>query len=288
VTVGPGVHNLTAAEYHADPVEGGSLSSTGARKILDTCPAKFRHWQLEGEERKTVWDEGTAAHQLVLGAGPKLVKVPGTGAGGENEWRNTADKKKVAEARLAGAIPLKPRQWDMVHLMALALRRHKLASALLSADQGVAEQTIVWQDPQTGVMCRALLDQLRHPAPAGQPFFVPDYKTAESAHPDKVAKSLGDWGYHLQGWFYRQACIAAGRGPDVRFALVVQEKSAPYLVSVCFPDREAIQAGGMLARDAINQYAACVESGVWPGYSEQGVPVSLPPWELAKAGVGEW
>jgi hypothetical protein len=163
VTVGPGVHNLTAAEYHADPVEGGSLSSTGARRILDTCPAKFRHWQLEGEERRTVWDEGTAAHQLVLGAGPELVKVPGTGAGGENEWRNAADKEKVAEARLSGAIPLKPRQWDMVHGMAAALARHKLASALLSADQGVAEQTIVWQDPQTGVMCRALLDQLRHP-----------------------------------------------------------------------------------------------------------------------------
>lgn len=288
MTVGPGVHNLTAAEYHADPVEGGSLSSTGARRILDTCPAKFRHWQLEGEERRTVWDEGTAAHQLVLGAGPELVKVPGTGAGGENEWRNAADKEKVAEARLSGAIPLKPRQWDMVHGMAAALARHKLASALLSADQGVAEQTIVWQDPQTGVMCRALLDQLRHPAPAGQPFFVPDYKTAESAHPDRVARSLGDWGYHVQGWWYEQAVKAAGRGPDVRFSLVVQEKSAPYLVSVCFPDREAIQAGGMLARDAINQYAECVERGVWPGYSEQGVPVSLPPWELQRAGVGEW
>jgi hypothetical protein len=288
VTVGPGVHNLTAAEYHSDPVEGGSLSSTGARKILDTCPAKFRHWQLEGEERKTVWDEGSAAHQLVLGAGPKLIKITGTGKGGPDAWQNDYDKTKVARARAAGAIPLKPRQWDMVHGMAAALSRHKLASALLSADQGVAEQTIVWQDQQTGVMCRALLDQLRHPAPAGQPFFVPDYKTAESAHPDKVARSLGDWGYHLQGWFYRQACIAAGRGPDVRFALVVQEKSAPYLVSVCFPDREAIEAGGLLARDALNQYAECVESGKWPGYADEGVPVSLPPWELQKAGVGEW
>jgi hypothetical protein len=70
--------------------------------------------------------------------------------------------------------------------------------------------------------------------------------------------------------------------------LIVQEKSAPFLVSVCFPDRESIEAGGLLARDAINTYAECVESGVWPGYSDQGVPVSLPPWELAKAGVGEW
>lgn len=288
VTVpGPGVYDLPETAYHADPVPGGSLSSTGARKLLDTCPAKFRHWQTTDGEVKQAWDEGSAAHKLVLGSGPQLVKVEGTGKSGVDAWLNAKDKERCAEVRLDGGIPLKPRQWDMVHGMAAALSRHKLAAALLSPEQGTAEQTIVWQDQQTGVMCRALLDMLRHPS-GSAPFFVPDYKTADCAHPDKVARSVSDWGYHVQGWMYRQACLAAGRGPDVRFALVVQEKSAPYLVSVCFPDAESIQAGGLLARDAINLYAECTESGVWPGYPEQGVPVSLPPWELAKAGVGEW
>lgn len=279
---GPGVYPLPETAYHADPVEGGSLSSTGARKLLDTCPAKFRHWQTTDGETKQAWDEGSAAHKLVLGAGPELARIDA------DEWRSNKVKAEVAEVRARGGIPLKPKQWDMVHGMAAALSRHKLAAALLDPAAGTAEQTIIWQDQQTGVMCRALLDMLRHPAPDGAPFFIPDYKTAESAHPDKVARSMGDWGYHIQGWWYRQAVKAAGRGPDVRFALVVQEKSAPYLVSVCFPDAEAIEAGGLLARDALNTYAECVESGVWPGYSEQGEPVSLPPWELAKAGVGEW
>lgn len=285
---GPGIYDLPADAYHLDPVPGGSLSSTGARELLKSCPAKFRHWQTHGGETKQAWDEGGAAHKLVLGSGPQLVKVEGTGKGGPDAWQNAADKEKVAAVRLDGGIPLKPRQWEMVHGMAAALARHKLAAALLSPEQGTAEQTIVWQDQQTGVMCRALIDQLRHPGPAGSRFFVPDYKTADCAHPDKVARSVSDWGYHIQGWIYRQAVLAAGRGPDVQFALVVQEKTAPYLVSVCFPDREAIEAGGLLARDAINLYAECVASGVWPGYPEQGVPVSLPPWELAKAGVGEW
>lgn len=279
---GPGVYDLPEVHYHADPVEGGSLSSSGARKLLDTCPAKFRHWEDTGGEVKQVWDEGSAAHKLVLGAGPELVRIDA------DEWRSNKVKAEVAEVRARGAIPLKPKQWDMVHGMAAALHRHKLAASLLSPDAGLPEQTVIWQDPQTGVMCRALLDMLRHPAPGGATFYVPDYKTAECAHPDKVSRSVSDWGYHVQGWWYRQAVKAAGRGPDVQFALIVQEKSAPYLVSVCFPDRESIEAGGMLARDAINLYAECVESGVWPGYPEQGVPVSLPPWELAKAGVGEW
>jgi hypothetical protein len=288
VTVGPGIHNLTAEEYHADPVAGGSLSSTGARYLLDNCPAKFRHWLGEPAETKKVWDEGSAAHQLVLGAGPELVKIPGTGKAGVDTWANAADKEKVAEARACGQLPLRPKQWDMVHGMAAALSRHKLAAALLSPEQGTPEQTIVWQDPPTGVMLRALVDHLRHPLAGAGRFYVPDYKTAECAHPDKVARSVADWGYHIQGWWYEQAVKAAGRGPDVQFALVVQEKKAPFLVSVVFPDAESIRAGGLLARDAINQYAECMESGVWPGYPEQGVPVSLPPWELAKAGVGEW
>ena len=288
VTVsGPGVYDLPETAYHADPVPGGSLSSTGARKLLDTCPAKFRWWQENEGEVKKAWDEGSAAHKLVLGAGPELVKIPGTGKAGVDTWANNDDKTAVLEARAAGKLPLRPKQWDMVHGMAAALSRHKLAVVLLDPAAGDAEQTIVWQDQQTGVYCRALLDKLRPPVVSG-PFFVPDYKTCDCAHPDKVARSVSDWGYHIQGWWYEQACKAAGRGPDVRFALVVQEKSAPYLVSVCFPDREAIQAGGLLARDAINQYAECVESGKWPGYAEEGVPVSLPPWELAKAGVGEW
>jgi len=34
----PGVYALPADVYHADPVAGGSLSSSGAKKLL-ACPA---------------------------------------------------------------------------------------------------------------------------------------------------------------------------------------------------------------------------------------------------------
>ena len=289
--LGPGVYDIPADVYHADPVEGGSLSSTGARYLLDNCPAKFAHWRTTEAATKVAWDEGSAAHKLVLGAGPELVKIEGNGAD-VNAWRTTSgpdsDQARVAAARAAGKTPLKPKQWTMVHDMAAALRRHKLAASLLEPSAGKAEQTIVWRDPASGVMLRSLVDFLRHPNPAGT-FVVVDYKTCVSAHPDAVERSAAEWGYHIQGWWYRQAVKAAGYGgADVRFVLVAQEKTPPYLVSVTFPDEPALLAGGLRARDAINVYAECVESGVWPGYPEQGVPISLPPWELQKAGVGEW
>ena len=286
---GPGIYNLAETDYHADPVPGGSLSSTGARKLLESCPAKYQHWRQQLEAPKAAWDEGSAAHKLVLGTGPELVRIAGDGKSGPDTWNTAAVKEQVAAARLAGQIPLKPRQWEQVHGMAEALQAHPLAAALLAPGVGAAEQTIVWQDEWTGVMCRALIDHLWHPVAAGAMFYVPDYKTAVSAHPDDVARSIADWGLHIQGWWYKQAVKAAGRaGPDTEFALVVQEKAEPYLVSVVIPDREALEAGGLRARDAINTYAECSASGVWPGYSPQGVPVSLPPWELAKAGVSQW
>ncbi|MBO0827768.1 MAG: hypothetical protein J2P24_08300 [Streptosporangiales bacterium] len=41
----PGVYNLPAAVYHADPVPGGSLSQSGAKKLLPpSCPALYRYW----------------------------------------------------------------------------------------------------------------------------------------------------------------------------------------------------------------------------------------------------
>ena len=41
-----GVYDLPAAAYHRDPVEGGSLSASGAKKLMPpSCPALFKAWR---------------------------------------------------------------------------------------------------------------------------------------------------------------------------------------------------------------------------------------------------
>jgi hypothetical protein len=40
----PGVYDIAEDHYHADPVPGGSLSNSGAKKLLPpSCPAKFAY-----------------------------------------------------------------------------------------------------------------------------------------------------------------------------------------------------------------------------------------------------
>lgn len=276
---GPGVYMLPVEAYHARP----ELSSTGARKLLaPSCPAHFRQWQEEGEAPKAAWDKGHAAHKVVLGSGPELVQVADEWGKNPNEWRTDKVKERVALIRARGDVPLKKADYDDVHAMAAALRKHRTAAALLDPAAGAPEQTLIWRDERTGVMCRALVDFLRHPAP-GRRFLLPDYKSTGAeygASPDKVGRSMGDFGYHFQLAWYLMGVRALGlAGDDAEALLVVQETRKPYLVTVAQPDPTAMRVGAMKARQALDLYAECVRDNHWPGYSDDVVLAELPPWE---------
>src|SRR5574341_1844226 len=118
----PGVHQMSNEEYHS---HRDALSSSGARMLLPpSCPALFRHAQDTPQEPKKTFELGTAAHKLVLGEGPDLVRVDA------EKWMTAAVKAEVAAIRDEGGIPLKPADYQQVHDMADALRRHPVAAAL--------------------------------------------------------------------------------------------------------------------------------------------------------------
>lgn len=268
---GPGLYpDLPADAYHA---HRESLSSSGARRLLaPSCPAKFRYEQDHGQPHKVVWDIGTAAHKIVLGDGPELVKIDA------EIWNTNKVKAEVAEAREAGKVPLKPSQYAMVHAMADAIRLHPLAARLLEPGAGVPEQSLFWTDEETGVMLRCRPDWVREPINGITP--VVDYKTADSAEPGAVRRSVQRWGYHQQDPWYMDGLRALGIAERPVFIFVVQEKTPPYLTTVVQLEPEAVDRGRELNRRAIQTYADCVASGRWPGYSDDIVHISLPDWAL--------
>lgn len=276
LTFAPGVHRMTADEYHRGPIAAVSLSSTGARKLLPpSCPARFRHDQLNGTEPKAHFDIGHAAHKLVLGTGPDLVVVDA------DSWRTKAAKEAADEARAVGAVPLLPADHDQVQAMAKALRADPLAAALLDPDEGLAEQALVWPDRRTKVLRRALLDWL--PETGTGRTIIPDYKTCASAAPDDLAKAVHRFGYHQQADWYLTGAQALGlAGDDAAFVFICQEKVAPYLVTVIEPDHIAMRIGKALNHQAIGIYDWCHSNDVWPGYADDVVSVALPRWVEAE------
>lgn len=297
---GPGIYDLPEAEYHADPVAGGSLSSTGARKLLPpSCPAKFRHWLDNGEAPKRIWDEGSAAHKLILGAGPELVRFPGTGVNPE-AWQKEADKVAVAKLRAEGKVPLKPSSWDLVHGMADALRADPVAAPFFAPGTGRPEQTLVWGEHAewwdadgaghwTTVPCRALVDWLPNGPTALGRMVLPDFKSCASASLETTEKDIARFGYYIQLRFYERGLIALGLADEtVQGVLVFQERDEPYLVTVRQPDEEARRLADRRINEALSLYAEATATGRWKGYADDVVMASLPPWETKELREDTW
>jgi hypothetical protein len=257
----PGLYGgVTADQYHADPVPGGSLTSSGARALLPpSCPALFRHKQL-------------------LGAGAGVVEIDA------KDWRTNAAKAAKAEAHANGLVPLLSKDLATVHEMADALRSHPEAAALLAPGSGEPEQVVVWQDHDTGVWCRAMFDWLRRRPPTGRRILV-DYKTCASAEPGDINKAVGNFGYHQQAEWYRDAARWLD-GTDPGFLFIFQERTPPYLVTVAELDPVARRIGAARNRWARQTYAHCMAADVWPSYVNGIYEAHLTRWVEIEQGDG--
>jgi hypothetical protein len=260
----PGVYGGMPAEvYHADPVPGGSLSSTGLRKLTEpSTPAAFKEWRDNPPLPTPAFNFGHAAHKEVLGEGAELVTFPKVD-GRTREGK--AVRADMDAALAAGKIVLTEEDYAVVKAMVAKLKEHRLAMALLTG--GTSEAAMFWRDPETDVWCRSMVDKLRERR-NGRLTLV-DYKTADSAHPDKFCRKAWDYGYPQQDDHYSTGARVLGLAEVVDFAFVVQEKWPPYLVNVVQFNEADRRRGRQLNRTAIDTYVRCTETGIWPGYGDQ-------------------
>lgn len=270
----PGVvHGMPAHWYHRDPVVGGSLSHSGSVKLLaPSCPAKYRYAMdhPDAERHSEAFDLGKAAHRELLGAGEEVVVIDA------DSWRVKAAQQQRDEAYAAGLVPRLRHQQDRVVEMIKALRQHPLAAALFDPDRGQPEVTLAWQHHKPRVWRRARIDWLPDPRPGR--LLIPDFKTADCAHPETWKSAAARYHYHSQADYYDTAARALNLGEDPALVFVVQETTPPYLVSVIELDQDSVQLGGRRNRRALEIFARCQETGVWPGYGDEVALVGLPAW----------
>ena len=271
----PGVYTLTDAEYHADPVPGGSLSSTGARRILDS-PARFR-WEQTHRVEKVAFDVGHLVHSLVLGTGMEAVEIPADVLA-TNGAASTKDAKAFIEAtRAAGKVPMKADDLAPIRAMAEEVLAHRTARALLERP-GASEVSLFAPDKATGVMRRGRIDRLPD-ADAGSPLAI-DLKTARSADPREFRRAVAEHGYHQQAAWYLDLLTDTRGDRDPRMFFIAVETAAPHLVSVCELDFEAMETARRRNREALDTYARCVAADTWPGYGDDVHLIDLPMWAL--------
>jgi len=158
-----------------------------------------------------------------------------------------------------------------------SLEAHTCACAYLRGD-GPAEVSLVWDDPGTGIRCKARVDKINESA-----CLLADLKTTVDAA--DFERSLAKYRYHRQAAFYREGYMAL-TGTVWPFAIVAVEKDVPYGVRAAVVAEEAIDVGQREYQRLLEQIAECRRTGVWPGY-EDPPAWTLPGWYVASAGCDD-
>lgn len=276
VVTDPGIYDIPAADYHRDPVPAGSLSSTGARRLLPpSCPAKFHYEREHGRPERRIYDLGHAAHREVLGDGEIIVIVEAF------DYKTKAAQAQRDAAYAAGRAPILRREHEETVLpMAAALRAHPIAGRLFAPSAGRAEPSLFWWDGtgEQAVMRRSRPDWLPNVVP-GRRLIVPEYKTTSSAGADDLENTIGRLGYYMQAAWNLDA-VETLLDPDrpPAFVFVFQEKDPPYVVTVAQLTVTALQLGRERNRRALDVYRRCRATGRWPGYSEKVLDLGVPGW----------
>ncbi|WP_260923412.1 PD-(D/E)XK nuclease-like domain-containing protein [Novosphingobium sp. 9] len=170
-------------------------------------------------------------------------------------------------------------QAETIEAVAAAIRRSDLAVATLT--NGVTEETLCWQDPETGVWLRARPDFRPNSILTKRAMMVvSDLKfVAESnASPEGFAKAIHNFGYHQSAAFYMDGIKAIYGHYPTHWVHVVVERDAPHCVALYELPGEDIERGRVLNRRAINLFAHCLRENRWPGYADEPAQVGLPTW----------
>lgn len=253
-----GIHDGVPEDmYFADP----ALSASGAKTLLRN-PARFQWERANPPAPKDAFDLGHAAHSLILGVGQPFEAFDFP------DWRSSDARAARAESRAAGRIPLLRKDFNAVQDMADAVDRHKLARGILT--NGQPEQTVVWQDEATGVMLRGRIDWLR-------PNAVADLKTARDGNPTGFDRDAANYGYHISAAHYVDGVFRL-TGERLPFLLVVVEKEPPHFVSVHQFDDSFLDIGAQQMRRAIDLFAECTATGIFPAYGEDINLLTPPRW----------
>ncbi len=286
----PGVYQMTAAEYHADPCPEPSLSSSIAKKLIYECAelAWFAHPQLNPNWKpvnKTEFDLGTAGHSSVLDgkcSPDDFAIYDGVTKDGKpvTAWQSKSAKEFRQQAWDSDITPLFLHQFDRVQDMVESVRM-RLPTLDLDPGEpepftdGEPEVCLIWQE-QNGVWCRALLDwkfndNLR----------IDDLKTTQVGMDERsLTRHIWNMHYQIQHGFY---CLGMNRvfgtNPDFRF--IFANMDAPNLVASVQLDSAGAKLGELQSLHAIKLWGEHLESGDWPAFANRTVRAETPGYELA-------
>jgi hypothetical protein len=283
----PGVYEaLTSAEYHLLPHCSNSRLS-----LLKRSPAHLLADLASPRPTSDAMRLGTAIHSAVLEPGDFAQRFTiagrceGTVKKTGEPCSNGGTHRVLGEWR-CGVHPL-PGARDEVEVLSTAdlavcrgvsasIHAHPKVGKLLGGP-GWNELTVVWDDAESGVRCKARIDRLVEVAGG----VLLDLKTTGDARTEAFERKVWEMGYHRQAALYADALAAHGV-PTSHMVIVAAEKEAPFAVAGYRLDEVAADEGRTELRALLARYAECLERNEWPAYDTEIRPISLPRWAFTQ------
>ena len=266
---------MTNEQYHSDT---SSISKSGLDKI-ESSPLDYWWNYLRPERKKEDPTKdmkfGTAVHLSVLEPNEfqkTYVPMPSI------DKRTTIGKSEFASLTVMcesnNQILIDVIDFDIIRRMRDAIFKHPTARLLFQ--NGMAEQTFMFTEPNTGAKCKIRPDWLDNTSA-----LVVDLKTTEDATPNGFAKSAWEYKYYKQDPFYLDGLEACGND-RAGFVFVNIEKTEPFKIGIHYLDGKSRQLGRDEYLRNCETYVKCLETGIWKGYEEKISEVSLPAWAFNK------
>lgn len=154
--------------------------------------------------------------------------------------------------------------------------------AMRLIEGGVSQVVAIWEDKETGLLCKARYDYYQESIP-----MITDVKSTPDCSPDGFGYDCFKYGYHQQAGFYCEGHqVLTGDFPD--FAIFAIEKDEPFVHASYQLGDSTVLAGKNAARKALRKYKECVDSGQWPLYSDKITLLNIPKFALEKCGVSQY
>jgi len=255
----PGIYKTLSNEnYHDDCAVGSST----LKIIASKTPA---HAINRSKSATPAMDFGAAFHIAVL----EPEKLEASVVRGPDDRRGNKWKDAQAEAAAAKALLMVADEYDeLLRARDAIAKNHDIAELLKG--KTTREESVFWQDRETGVKCKARPDLINH-----DKNLMVDLKTTLDASARMFAKSVLAYGYHIQEAMYRDGYINYDYHFE-DFIFIAVEKSAPYASAVYALDTNAKLEGYNMYRAALKTYAECKRDNIWRGYPSGITPLALP------------
>jgi hypothetical protein len=269
------LRDIDADEYHADPCERPSLSSSIAHVLDRQSPAHAyaRHPRLGGHAPKSTktLDRGSLSHALLLGQGKSVHVIHA------KDWRTKKAQAERDAAYDVGAVPVLVADMKAAEATA-GILRSRFAELGIVLD-GRSEAAAFWTERDEhgeSVQCRAMIDHIK-------PGVIYDLKSCRSAQPVVCQRHVDAYGYAIQRAAYVSAIetidpSAAGR---TDFVFVFYELEPPHAVTPVRLSGAFRSLGERRWRRAVETWAHCLRENRWPAYASRIIEIEPPPWALA-------